>query len=165
MDTAGVPSRLRDHHGDRRHPPCETSDHRTSQSVVEAAVLPPRLREATPPAPPAYLADARRSWLPCEAVDRPRRCASTPAMRRSCARHRGGDGIVEARRTNQTTRKKGDTSTSCHSLSRKSAPVLLQGARRPSRARAAVEASRKYDPSSDVHPAAEPRARPGSAEI
>ena len=91
---------------DRRHLKCVPRSHVTSHAVVEAAVLPPRLREATQPAPPAYLTDAHGSFLPSEIVGHPRRCADAPAMRHSCARHRGGDGSVEAERTHSNDEKK-----------------------------------------------------------
>ena len=86
--------------------PCVASGHRTSQLVVEAAVLPPQLREATQPAPPAYHTYECGSSLPGEAVGHPHRRANARAMRRSCASHRGGGGVVEAWRSHQTTRKR-----------------------------------------------------------
>ena len=106
IDADVAPSQLRDRHGNSIHLPCVASGHRTSQLVVEAAVLPPQLREATQPAPPAYHTYECGSSLPGEAVGHPHRRANARAMRRSCASHRGGGGVVEAWRSHQTTRKR-----------------------------------------------------------
>ena len=77
----------------------------SSQSMTDSAELPPRSREAMQPAPAASVTSAPGNLLPSDDSRHSRRCADAPATRRSCARHRGGDGAVEARRSHQTAEK------------------------------------------------------------
>ena len=99
VGAAAAPSRPCDSNGDRRHLPVANKRAPPSHPTNGPAALPARPREAAQPAPAAAHTDVPKNLVPSTTSGRADRCADAPAMRRSCARHSGGDGSVEARRS------------------------------------------------------------------
>ena len=98
---AVAPLELCDRCCGRRRLPRAASRQRASQSMIGPAQLPPRPREAKEPALAAAFTSVLGKLSPSEVLGRAGRCAGAPAMRRSCTRRRGGDGVASARRSHQ----------------------------------------------------------------
>ena len=97
-----APSPRLDHYGDCRRLPHAKKRAPPGHSTNDPAELPARCSEAQCRAPAAAFSNAHSKLLPSEEIGRAGRCANAPAMCGSCARRRGGDGVVEAWRTHQT---------------------------------------------------------------
>ena len=85
----------------------------------------------------AHPTTATGNLSPSEVGGYVRQCAGAPATRRSCGRHRGSDGAVEAARRHQTlgkrrfltewpTRDPGNLREPCHKVSVSAAPISVR---------------------------------------